>query len=121
MRRKLLFVITAALLLVSTALLIAQTLQSGENLFQQALQKERADRDIDGAIKIYERIVSEFAANRSLTAKALVQLGLCYEKLGESKSTNYFQQVIAKYSDQPDMVATARSRVTGTAVSAAKL
>ena len=64
---------------LSLALLAAGPLmaQTGHDLFQQALVKERADGDLRGAIAIYERIVREFTADRTLAAKALVQLSQC--------------------------------------------
>ena len=58
------------------------TAQNGNDLLQQGLAKERANGDIQGAIKIYERIVKEFQSNRPLVAKATLQLGAAYEKLG---------------------------------------
>jgi Tol biopolymer transport system component len=109
--RKTLTLTIGALLLLSTALMGTQT---ANDLFQQGLQKERADGDIAAAIKIYERIVREFPSNRPLTAKALVQLGICYEQLGEAKAREYFQQVVTKFSDQPETAAEARKRLAPT-------
>jgi hypothetical protein len=37
--------------------------QSGHDLFQQALVKERADGDLRGAIGLYEQIAREFSEN----------------------------------------------------------
>src|SRR5206468_542423 len=87
------------------------TAQNGNDLFQQGLQKERADGDVQGAIQIYQRIVREFSSNRALVARALVQLGGCYEKLGQSKAQDFYNQVIASYSDQTEMVLQAKSRL----------
>jgi tetratricopeptide (TPR) repeat protein len=98
-------------LLCTVAVMVAQ---NGNDLFQQGLAKERADGDLQGAIKIYDRIVREFPSNRPIVAKALVQLGICYEKLGQDKAREYFQQVIAKYSDQTDMVVQAKTRLNVT-------
>jgi hypothetical protein len=79
--------ISTITLFVSLALLDAVPVlaQTGHDLFQQALVKERADGDLRGAIEIYERIAREFTPDRPLAAKALVQLGQCYEKLGSTK------------------------------------
>ena len=78
-------IVAAAFLLIiaGAELGLAQT---GHDLFQQALVKERADGDLRGAIDIYERIAQEFTADRQLAAKALVQLGQCYEKLGSTEA-----------------------------------
>ena len=69
MRTTLLAVVAAAtLLLTATQPALAQ---SGQELFQQALVKERADGELKQAIALYERIVQEFSADRTLTANAL--------------------------------------------------
>lgn len=116
--RKLVALITA-LLLVSTATLIVAQRVTGDDLFQQALDQERGRRDIAAAIRIYERILKEFPANRALMARTLAQLGDCYEKLGQSRAQEYYQQVIARYPEQTDMVGKARARLASlTGVSA---
>ena len=48
-------------------------------------------------------------------AKALVQLGRCYELLGQARSRDYFEQVVSKYVDEADMVAEARTRLAARA------
>ena len=90
-----------ALLILGPGLGVAQT---GHDLFQQALVKERADGDLRGAIEIYERIAQEFAADRTLAAKALVQLGQCYEKLGSTEAERAYRRVVQEYADQDDLV-----------------
>jgi Tol biopolymer transport system component len=86
--------------------------QTGHDLFQQALVKERADGDLRGAIAIYERIAREFAEDRALAAKALVQMGRCHEKLGNEDAQRAYRRVVREYPDQTDMVAEARGRLT---------
>src|SRR5665811_817294 len=56
--------------------------QSGADLFQQALQKERVEGDLKAAIALYQRILEQHAADRALSARVLVQLGQAYEKMG---------------------------------------
>jgi Tol biopolymer transport system component len=96
------------LLLASAELGVAQ---NGHDLFQQALVKERADGDLRGAIAIYERIAEEFTADRTLAAKALVQLGQCYEKLGSTEAERAYRRVVQEYAEQDDLVGRARSRL----------
>jgi Tol biopolymer transport system component len=86
--------------------------QAGHDLFQQALVKERADGDLRGAIAIYERIAREYATDRTLAAKALVQLGRCHEKLGNEDAQRAYRRVVQDYPDQTDMAAEARTRLT---------
>ena len=56
--------------------------QSGSDLFQQALLKERADGELEEAIAIYRRVLDAAPDDRTLAAQALVRIGACYEKLG---------------------------------------
>jgi hypothetical protein len=100
----------AALLPFCSAVLVVA--QSGETLFQSGLAKERIGGDIPGAIGIYERIVRDFASNKALAAKTLIQPGGCYDKLGKAtKAWPYYEQVINKYSDQKNRVVEARDRM----------
>jgi hypothetical protein len=85
--------------------------QSGHDLFQQALVKERADGNLRGAIELYERIATEFSADRTLAAKALVQMGECYEKLGSTEAEKAYQRVVREFGDQEEPVAQARTRL----------
>jgi Tol biopolymer transport system component len=85
--------------------------QTGHDLFQQALVKERSDGDLRGAIAIYERIAEEFATDRALTAKALVQMGQCYEKLGSTEAERAYRRVVREFADQDDLVVRAQSRL----------
>ncbi len=45
--------------------------QSGDDLFQQALQKEKAEGDLEGAISLYRKIVDNLTdARHALVARA---------------------------------------------------
>jgi Tol biopolymer transport system component len=100
-------------LCVSLALFAAApaAAQTGNDLFQQALVKERADGDVRGAIRIYERIVREFARDRALAARTLVQLGGCQERLGDQEARRAYRRVVQEYPDQREMVEEARARL----------
>jgi Tol biopolymer transport system component len=88
--------------------LVAGPQQSGNELLQQALVKERAEGDLKEAIAIYKQIVERHAANRPLAAKALFQMAHCYERLGHADARQTYQRLIRDYSDQSDVVAEAR-------------
>jgi len=85
--------------------------QTGRDLFQQALVKERAEGDLHSAIALYERVVAEFAADRQLAASALLQLGQCYEKLGSTDAEQAYQRVVQEFADQTELVTLARLRL----------
>jgi tetratricopeptide (TPR) repeat protein len=85
--------------------------QSGYDLFQKALVKERAEGDLKGAIPMFQRMVREAGANRELAAKALVEMGGCYEKLGQGEAQKAYQRVLRDYADQSAEANEARARL----------
>jgi len=85
--------------------------QSGYDLFQQALTAERADGNLAGALTLYQRVVSEFAGDRALVARALVRLGDGYEKLGDPQARAAFERVVREFADQVESAAQARTRL----------
>ena len=102
--------------LITVALLLAlgagtAVAQSGYDLFQKALVKERAEGDLEAAIALYQRIAREHAENRALAAKALVQMGQCYEKLGKAEARKAYRRVIRDYADQQEQAKMARVRL----------
>lgn len=84
--------------------------QSGNDLYQQGLARETAG-DIKSAIQIFERIVREFSADRTLTARALLQLGKWTELLGQDQARKYYERVISEFTDQKGATADARARL----------
>ncbi len=101
---------TATVLFVALSAGVAAA-QSGYDLFQQGLIKERAEGNLDEAIKLYQRIVREYASDRTLAAKALIELGQCYEKLGNTEARKAYERVLRDYADQEEMVTEARTRL----------
>ena len=85
--------------------------QSSHDLFQKALVKERTEGNLEEAIQLYQRIVRDFAGDHPLAAKALLQMGQCYEKLGKTEARKAYQRVIDNYSDQQSEVALAREAI----------
>jgi Tol biopolymer transport system component len=85
--------------------------QSAHELFQRALSKERAEGNLQEAIKLYQRVVDTASADHALAAKALLQLGRCYEQLGNTEARAAYERLIARYPDQTDVVAQAKSRL----------
>ena len=78
MKRVTLF-ITMVLLLAFGA--ESTSAQSGYDLYQKALVKERAVGNVEEALRLYQQIVKEFSSNHALAAKAQLRLGLLYERL----------------------------------------
>ena len=82
--------ILVACLVFGTAALAAD---AGAELFQKAVTEERAAGNLEEAIKLYQRVAKEFASDRALGAKALVQEARCYEKLGQDKAVKLYERV----------------------------
>ena len=96
-------------ILCSTLLLAAE---SGYDLFQKGLAKERAEADYGGAIKLYERVTKEHANERKLAAEAMFRIGACQQALGLPEARSTFERVVKEYaSDQPDIAAQAKTRI----------
>jgi Tol biopolymer transport system component len=100
---------------IVAALSSATGAQSGHELFQQALSKERAEGKLQDAIALYQRVVDVASADHALAAKALLQLGRCHEQLGNAAARSAYERLIARYPDQTDLVAQARTRLAGLA------
>ena len=89
--------------------------QSANDLFQKALSKERAEGQLDEAIALYKRIVKEFGSDRPLAAKALLQMGRCYERLGRSEAQQSYERLLREYGDQRAIADEARTRIAALA------
>ena len=78
---------------------------------KSAVYKETVEGDLQGAIALYKQIVSNAATPRPFAAAALLGLGGCYEKVGETQARGAYEQLIAKYPEQAAEVAAARARL----------
>ena len=86
--------------------------QSGYDLYQQALQKEKVEGKLQEAIQLYQRIIKNYAKDRALTAKALLQLGTCYEKQGNAQARQTLERVVKDFAEQSDVVASAKAQLS---------
>jgi Tol biopolymer transport system component len=106
-------IIVASLLALSAATLwgLSQRNEQAEMLLEQAQQKELVDGQLEGAINIYKDVLARFPKNRAASAKALVQMGQCYEKLGKVEARNAYERVLRDYADQSAPAEQARTRL----------
>ena len=86
--------------------------QSGNELFQKALVKERSEGELAEAIKLYQTILQKYGQDRKLAARALLQLGRCYERLGQADARKAYERLLREYADQTEPVDDARARLT---------
>src|SRR6186713_2960340 len=101
--------IAAIGMFILLAVTVTEAMQNGNDLYQQGLARETAG-DIRGAIQIFERIVRDFPSNRSLIARALLQLGHSSDLLGQDQR-KYYDRVIREFADQAEAAAEARKRL----------
>jgi Tol biopolymer transport system component len=102
----------AAVLAASFAL--AQKSDQAEVLLKAAANKELVDGDLNAAIELYKKVVAQPGASRAAVAKALVQMGQCYEKLGDAQAREArkaYERVVRDFADQAEIVAQARVRL----------
>jgi Tol biopolymer transport system component len=98
-----------SLVALTTLTSIALAAESGMELYQKAVTQERAGK-MEDAIKLYEKVAHDFAADRPLAAKALFQAATGYEKLGLDKASKLYEQLTREYGDQRE-AATARAKL----------
>ena len=89
--------------------------QNAQDLYQQALVQERAAGNLEKAIELFQSAVREAGGDRELAAKALIGAARCYEKLGQNRSRELYEQVARSYPDQAEQAAMARERVASSA------
>ena len=75
---------TILVVLLAASFAVAQKDDQAEVLLQAAHQKQLVDGQLEEAIQLYKRIVQEHAGNRAVAAQALLEMGQCYEKLGNT-------------------------------------
>jgi Tol biopolymer transport system component len=97
--------------LLAAPLAIAQKDDQAEVLMQAAHQKQLVEGQLEEAIQLYKRVVQEHAGNRALAAKAWVEMGQCYEKLGNTEARKAYERVLRDYADQNEAAVQARARL----------
>ncbi|MCK4748156.1 MAG: tetratricopeptide repeat protein, partial [Bacteroidales bacterium] len=85
--------------------------QESTKLYQKGLIKEEGEGSLQEAIEIYNQVVDDVSAERSLRAKALLHVGFCYEKLGQEKAKKTYKKLIAEFADQGDIVAIGKKKL----------
>lgn len=86
--------------------------QKPEQLFQKGLVKEEGEGSLQEAIDIYNKVVDDVSAARSLRANALLHVGFCYEKLGQEKARETYKKLISDFADQEDIVAIGKKKLS---------
>ena len=71
-------------------------------LLQKGIYAEETEGNLDSAIKIYEQIATEGAANRGLIAQAQYRLAVCYQKQGKKEQAIALLNELAKLQPSND-------------------
>lgn len=88
-----------------------------ETKFEAALHREVVRGDLRGAEQEYNAILAASSTPRAIAARALLQLGQCFEKSGRrADAQDAYARLVRDFGDQP-AAATARARleITGPA------
>jgi len=88
-----------------------QSTGQAEMLLRQAIHAEVSDGDLEAAIELYREVVARFPEVRTVAAKALLQMGKCYEKLGDAQAREAYERLVRDYADQGETAAKAGSRL----------
>ena len=84
---------------------------TAEAMFRETLAKERAEGALQDAVFGYERIIAEFPADRQAAGKAMFQLALIYEKLGDPRATVLLNRLVRDYSSVEPVAGRAKARL----------
>lgn len=103
------------IILVTMDLMVVKNIHGAEPvsiLLQKGIYEEETVGDLDSAIEIYKRIVSETEANRSYVAQAQYRIGVCYQKKGKiEESKKAYQKLIDQFPSEIDIIAQAKKRM----------
>ena len=101
-------ILVAAFLFAGNSFSIAQT---PEQLYQKGLMKEEGEGKLAEAINLYNQIADNSNADQSLRAKALLHIGMCYERMGTQEAVEAYQRLVNNFPTQKNEVAIARERL----------
>ncbi len=85
--------------------------QTPEQQFQKGIMKEEGEGSLKEAIELYKAVADNTKADKVLRAKALYQMGNCYEKLGQQEARNVYEKLVANYTDPQELVANAKRKL----------
>lgn len=110
-KARLILILLSVSTLVLAPLHFADQQTAGE-LFEKALYLEEAQGDLQKAVDLYRDIIKHFPENRQISAKAILHIGFCYEKLGLKQAQDAYQQVVDDFPEQKEAVKVAREKLS---------
>jgi Tol biopolymer transport system component len=117
MKTRYIGLIGTALLAVFLAAFLAagQKNDQAELALKAAIKTETVDGNLKGAIEQYQKIAAQPGAGRATVATALLRMGQCYEKLGDTEARKAYERLVRDYADQAGVAAEARTRLAALA------
>jgi tetratricopeptide (TPR) repeat protein len=108
---KTLFPRIAAAVLIATVLSFpAAAAESPSVLLQKGIYAEETEGNVDAAIKIYEQIAAESAANRPVVTQAQYRLAVCYQKKGnKEQAIKVLNDLVQQFPSDAAVVQKART------------
>ena len=103
--------IAASILFSLICLREALPQESAEGLYEGAIFKKEAEGDLEGAIQLFLKIIISFPDNRKMGAKAQLQIGICYEKMGMKQALKAYQKVAESYPEQTEEIKLAKEKI----------
>jgi len=77
---------------------------------QEAINLMETKGDYRAAIRLFEEVTK--GPDRSLAARSLLYLGLCYEKLDKEQARKTYQRLIQEFADQREVVTEAKTKIS---------
>jgi len=99
---------TCILAVLTAGLMAAPPAQSPGVQFRAAQQKETLEGDLNAAIAMYRKLADDRTTPPDVAARALVRLGRCYQRLGNSEARKTFERVVNQFSAQTAAAAEAK-------------
>ncbi|MFC2166648.1 tetratricopeptide repeat protein [Acidobacteriota bacterium] len=104
-------VIFVWVLLSCILMVYSQSTKDVRILFSQGQHLEEVKGELKEAIKVYEQVLELYPDERTFVARALLQMGICYIKMGNQEAQLAFQRIIEEFSDQQEIAAEAQTRL----------
>ncbi len=109
---KSLWIILIFLATIIVADINTSSAQNPGQVYEKGLIQEEGEGNLEAAIRLYAQIADNSNADPSLRAKALLHIGMCYEKMGTEEAIKTYQRLVDNYPAQKGEVAIARERLS---------
>ena len=101
-------ILVATLAVSGNPLSLAQT---PEQLYQKGLMKEEGEGAMEDAIRLYNQIADNSNADQSIRVKALLHIGMCYERMDTQEAIKTYQRLVNNFPSHKNEVAFAWERL----------